>query len=661
MSFHKHLQRIPTLLLAAAALPCAAQRPADFKKSGDFYYTSGNYYSAAVYYQQYLSGGGMRTDGFHPYSVSLAKTGKGKGAASGEGEIQYRLAESYRRIYNYTQSADAYERLLKGKDAAAYPEARYGYALVLRALGRDAEAKTQLEQYVQAGGKNSAAAQVELQGIAFAEGARNNPDARSYTVARMAEPLSGAETNYAAQWSGGGLLFTSTRPDSILLAKGDNAYANRIYTGTPGGAVQALPLAAGEGADQGAASLSPDGNRLYFTRWTYDRGTALSSIFVSQKSGAGWSEPKRLGESVNAAGSNARQPFVTADGQYLLFASDRPGGLGGYDIWATPISGDNFGVAQNLGASVNTPMDEEAPFYHAPSQTLVFASRGRAGLGGLDLFGAKGSLPAGFAPAQNLGVPVNSSKDDSYFSTASPDRLLKGALISSDRGQDACMSLYTVDKQYRQFVAGTVVDCNTQQPIAGAQVQVEGRTGSTGANGAYLVEVPAISNGSLSASKEGYTGAQLALARPAGSDADTLTNPVLCLDIIPQKDTALNEPPARDNSVRFDFAKWSLRPETQVTLDTLAALLQREPSLRIVVTGYTDQVGTDDYNLKLSRDRAQACADYLKRKGIPARRIDVVAKGACCPLQPEKTADGQDDPVAREKNRRVEFDIKLMQ
>ncbi|GAB4094007.1 OmpA family protein [Flaviaesturariibacter terrae] len=660
MTIQQKLTWVPALLLAAAATPCAAQRPADYKKSGDFYYTSGNYYSAAVYYQQYLDGGkGSSTGGFHPYAISLAGAKKaGSGAATGEGEIQYRLAESYRRIYNFSKAAEAYERLLKGKDAAAYPEARYGYALALRAQGKDAEAKTQLEQYLQAGGRNSAAAQLELQSIAFAQNEKANPAARAYNVARLADPINGAETNYAAQWSNGSLLFTSTRPDSAHAAKDGNVYANRIYTGTPGGAVQPLAIANTDGSEQGTATMSPDGSSLYFSRWSYDRGTPVSSIFMSRKSGDSWSEPVRLSEAVNVSGASARQPFVTPDGQYLLFSSDRPGGLGGYDIWAAPINGGNFGAAVNLGASVNSAADDEAPFYHAPSQTLVFASRGRVGLGGLDLYSAKGTVAGGFAGAQNMGYPVNSNRDDSYFSTASPDRLLKGAVISSDRGQDACMSLYSVDKQYRQFVAGKVLDCETQQPLAGARVQLDGRSAATASDGSYTIEVAAYASTNVSASLEGYEAGQASLAKPAG-DVDTLQSPVVCLKALPKDTAAVAEPPARDNTVLFDFAKWSLRPETQVTLDTLAAVLKREGSLRAIITGYTDQVGSDDYNLKLSRERAQACADYLKRQGIPASRIEVLAKGACCPLQPEKTADGQDDPAARQKNRRVEFDIKL--
>jgi OOP family OmpA-OmpF porin len=654
------------IVLGASALPGAAQRSADFKKSGDFYYTTGDYFSAATYYQQYLDGskgGSKTTGGFHPYAVSLqgAKGGKSTAGAVSDAEVQFRLAESYRHLNDHSNAAKAYENLLKSKDAANYKEARLHYAMALRASGKPAEAKAQLEQYLQSGGTNTAAAQRELQAIAFAETAMKDPNARQYTIARMADPVNSAETNYAASWSNGNLVFTSTRPDTALQAKGKNAFANRIYTGTVAGPVSLLPIASADGMEQGAASMSPDGNRIYFTRWSYDRGVPASQIYMSQKSGSGWSEPVKLGGDVNNGG-NSKQPFVSPDGKYLLFASDRGAGMGGYDLYSAPIGADGqAGSSMNMGNGINTSEDEEAPFYHAPSQTLVFASRGHMGLGGLDLYTSKGSLGGSWAAPQNMGFPVNSNKDESYFSTNSPDRLLKGAMLSSDRGDGACMSLYSADKQYHLYISGKVIDCATQQPLAGARVQLDGRSAQTANDGSYVVEISAPKTVGVQASKEGYENGSVQVAAPS-ADQDTLEATSICLKAVvpPTPETPVVEAPAQDNTVLFDFAKYSLRAETQVTLDTLAAILKRETSLRVVVTGYTDQVGSEDYNLKLSRDRAEACAEYLKRKGVAASRVQVVAKGACCPLQPEKTSDGQDIPEARQKNRRVEFDIKLL-
>ncbi|RYY99571.1 MAG: hypothetical protein EOO11_04500, partial [Chitinophagaceae bacterium] len=439
---------------------------------------------------------------------------------------------------------------------------------------------------------------------------------------------------------------------------GRNAYVNTLYTRDAAGSVQRLPVAAAEGMEQGAASLSPDGSKLYLTRWSYDRGTPASAIFVATKAGSGWSEPVRLGAAVNADGANARHPFVTPDGRYLLFASDRAGGQGKYDIWAAPLSGGEPGAPVNLGSSINTADDDESPFYHAPTGTLVFASRGRVGLGGLDLYSAQGAVGGSWAAPQNLGYPVNSNRDDSYFSTASPDRLLKGAVISSDRGSDACLSLYSVDKQYRTFMGGSIVDCKTQVPLEGVQIALDGRGTTTAADGSYLVEVSSETMLSLQATRAGYLDGSFNVKRSPGS-SDTVFNTVLCLDPVAMDTAVAVTPPATDNTVLFDFAKYSLRRETQATLDQLAGILKRERSLRLVISGYTDQVGTEAYNQKLSRERAEACRRYLLGKGIDAGRIEVVAKGACCPLKPETTPDGQDDPAARQANRRVEFDIKL--
>ncbi|TCJ14217.1 hypothetical protein EPD60_09425 [Flaviaesturariibacter flavus] len=651
-----------TALMLAAPLAGAAQRAADLRKSGDFYYNTGDYYSAATYYQQYVDGGksGKPAEGgFRPYGISLAKPSKAttNGAVS-DAEILYRLAESYRRINDHQHAAAAYEQLLQ-KDAAAYPESRYGYGVALRALGKPAEANAQLELYVQGGGRNTAAAQAELRSIAFAESNPATADAQLTRVTRMTEPINSAETNYAAAHTAGGMIFTSSRPDSSLQKAGKNPFANALYIGNSGGSVEKLQVDLGDAAGQGAASMSADGQRIYFTRWRYDRGNTVSEIWASSRKGSGWTAPVKLAAPVNAEGSNAKQPHITSDGRYLLFASDRAGGQGGWDIWMVPMNAAGEpGVAVNAGNVINTMQDEEAPFYHGPTQSLVFASRGHAGYGGLDLFSSAGAPGSAFAAPKNLGLPVNSNKDDSYFSTNSPDRLLKGAVISSDRGGDQCVSLYQVDKTYRQFVAGTVTDCSNNSPLAGARVSVVGKQATTSADGSYLVEVPALKGFSLSAAREGYIDGSLAVPKAERGDVDTLRTAAVCL--VPKvTEPPVAEAPPRDNTVLFDFAKWNLRPETAQTLDTLTAILKREPMLRIVVSGYTDQVGTEEYNQKLSRDRANACRDYLLRKGVAASRIEVQAKGACCPLKPEKTADGQDDPAARQVNRRVEFDIKL--
>jgi outer membrane protein OmpA-like peptidoglycan-associated protein len=164
----------------------------------------------------------------------------------------------------------------------------------------------------------------------------------------------------------------------------------------------------------------------------------------------------------------------------------------------------------------------------------------------------------------------------------------------------------------------------------------------------------------LAASKTDYTGASLSFDKPTDADADTLYNVALCLApvekvVVPDTPIVATEP--KDEQVAlFDFAKYSLTKETGSVLDTLAAILKREKSLGLEILGYTDAVGSTEYNLKLSQQRADACRDYLVKHGVSASKLKSTGKGECCPLKPD-TIDGRDNPEGRKANRRVEFKI----
>jgi outer membrane protein OmpA-like peptidoglycan-associated protein len=136
------------------------------------------------------------------------------------------------------------------------------------------------------------------------------------------------------------------------------------------------------------------------------------------------------------------------DGKTLLFASDKPGGSGGFDLWYAVL--DANGKPEkvvNLGSTINTPSDEQAPFYHEASGTLVFSCNGRVGMGGFDFFYSKGTIDAWGEPV-NFGYPVNSIKDDIYFtSQGSAKNMLENVLLSSDRSAECCLELFTLKKK----------------------------------------------------------------------------------------------------------------------------------------------------------------------------------------------------------------------
>jgi outer membrane protein OmpA-like peptidoglycan-associated protein len=285
-------------------------------------------------------------------------------------------------------------------------------------------------------------------------------------------------------------------------------------------------------------------------------------------------------------------------------------------------------------------------------------------MGGYDLFESRGIIGSSWQEPTNLGYPVNSIKDDIYFFNKGTDKLLKEAFISSDRSSECCLQLLSVTKTYMKYVSGMVVDCKTNQPLASAALKITGADSSiflkTNEQGIYRIELNAFQPLRIVASKENYNDANLQFNQPT-TNVDTLTNPVLCLApkevevvVTPQP-----EPAKQELKAYFDFAKYNLRPETGQLLDTIVALLKREPKLGIEIYGYTDKKGTDGYNMNLSKLRADACKAYLLQNGIAASRMTVIAKGECCEVQSENKADGSDDPGARQANRRVEFKIVL--
>jgi len=113
----------------------------------------------------------------------------------------------------------------------------------------------------------------------------------------------------------------------------------------------------------------------------------------------------------------------------------------------------------------------------------------------------------------------------------------------------------------------------------------------------------------------------------------------------------------RLNNVFFDFDKWDLRPESFVELDRVVKLLKENPTIEIEMSAHTDSHGTDEYNFRLSDNRAKSCMEYILSKGIDANRITSHGYGESVPVAPNANPDGSDNPEGRQLNRRVEFKI----
>ena len=587
MKFNYTPRIVSSFLALAISTSLLAQLPADNLKIADKYYTSGDHFSAIQYYEKYLSGlNGNKKDGFDPYAVQplLKKAGLTENRKS---DVLYRIAESYTTL-NYPQKAEPYYEQIVSGESVSTPEASYKYATTLRSLQKFDKAEQVLSNLLKDYNQKDelyTAASKELESLKYIKAQLAKKDLDLYSVNKDA--LNGSEANYApVLLNDTDILLTSTR-----AGDGKNDKKNKLYLSASGSLSKIdLPL---KYEHIGAASLSKDGQNLYFTAWQITGGAKLPTIFKAKKSGNTWTEPVALPASVNASGFKNQQPFITEDGSTLFFVSNRAGGKGGLDVWSIGLdaNGEPAGEAKNAGDIINTQFDEQAPYYHAASQNLVFATNGRVGMGGYDLFYSKGSVNGGWESAENFGYPVNSVKDDIYFvSKAKSENILESVLLSSDRNADCCLELYAVSKK---------------TPVPPQPPMVIG-----------LVEEPKAEE--------------------------------------PKVETGIAK--VLDN-VYFEYDKYKLLDGSEVSLNEIVRLMKDKPAIKVEIGGHTDNKGSKSYNERLSQQRAQSCVDYIVSQGIDAARITARGYGASKPIAPNTLPDGKDNPEGRAKNRRTEFTV----
>ncbi len=671
-----------SLFVAAAVsiftLSAFAQTPADYLKAAEGYYAKGDYYSAAMYYERFLAGKpGNNTAGYNPYVVKQVSSKTTVASPSSRKEVVYKLAESYRFIKYYSKAEPLYLESIPM--SAEYPLAGYWYAKSLKANEKATEAEMAFNEFL----KNNTTedsftkdAKMELQNIQFAKTELNKKDLYKFKVGKMDGTVNQSGASYAAAvLNDGSVVFTTTRPDTGLATTKENPYTNKLIKAAAENSSfanqQKVELANDKGWEQGVASFSPDGNKMFVTRWATENGKKVSAIYQSDKTATGWATPTKLGDNVNKEASNAQQPFVTADGKSLLFSSDRADGMGKFDLWTVPLDGSfsPAGAAVNLGNTINTAADDESPFYHNPSKTLVFASNGRVGMGGLDLYYAKGNLSAWEAP-KNMGYPVNSVKDDIYYFSNDAKNPWNNAYISSDRSSPCCLELYTFSKiRNKKVISGRVVDCDGSTPISGAIVSAKDMNGktvftkTTDANGKYELVMEDFQDFGFNAEREGYNSKAFGFNAPmdANDDIDAMANPDLCLikppvviDPVPEP-IAVNTPIVLNN-VLYEFNQSKLAPASYTSLDKLVKLMETNSGMAIELSSHTDNIGADAYNQALSLKRAASCVQYLVSKGIDKARIETKGFGESKPIAPN-IKNGKDNPAGRKQNRRTEFKI----
>jgi OOP family OmpA-OmpF porin len=656
------------LLVASACwLPVQSQQVVHGKSPlllADQYFAAGEYYTAAYLYEQYLKspGGNINAAAFTTYAK------KGKAVEGNQNRsrasILYKQAESYRLAHYWVNADSAYKRCTDNNDAL------YWSAVCERSLEKYDAAEESIRKYLSAVGTNGQykeAAEKEWQTLQYIRKQLAAAGAGPVNSSKLNTPGSFEKGAFAVRAvSGNKYLVSSTKTDSAGV-KGVNPHSSRLFYATMknDSLDQLTPVVlpvAGISDNQGVASFTADGLRIYFTKWRKEKGRIVSNIFyIINRGDSGWTEPALLPQ-VNIDGFSSKQPFCSSDGVYLYFASDRPGGSGGFDIWYAPIYEDgSAGSPVNAGSGINTAGDEQAPFYHTSSGTMVFSTNGRPGMGGYDLFSVKGNHGT-WGVTRNMGYPVNSSRDDIYFFAPEDTALLATAIVGSDRGAGCCLENYLIKRSPRnKRLTGLVLDHKDNTPVSDADIVLTGPSGKTwttktDGEGKYLFDTihNEYSNYRISIAKQNYNDTTDVVKINDTAEVDLLTDQLVNTDMyINKKFTFIAENVV---IVYFDFDRSNLKPEAVNKLDSVYNVLMQFPAATLQISAYTDGKGTEEYNKKLSDRRARSCADYFIGKGVDAKRITFESFGACCPLELE-LINGRDNPDGRSRNRRALINI----
>jgi OmpA-OmpF porin, OOP family len=407
--------------------------------------------------------------------------------------------------------------------------------------------------------------------------------------------------------------------------------------------------------NEGTCTVSADGRQIIFTSCQGRKGFGDCDLFESVKTGNEWSVPVNLGAQINSAAWDS-QPSLSADGRVLYFVSDRRGGVGGWDIYVSSKSDDGkWSKAMNMGKVINTPYHEISPFIHANGRTLFFATTGRPGFGGYDIFRSEKEDSVWTEPV-NFGYPINNQDDQfSMFITADSER---GYYSHEETGTHKSSKIYEfyVPEQYRikyrsNVIKGFVRDAKTHDPVRGRielfnllTDQIVSVTHSDSVTGQYLMVLTQGADYALYVNAPGYLFESLNFDYEDNYDPKPV---VIDIDL----DKAGAGAMIVLNNIFFEVDKYDLAPKSKTELDKVARFLIDNPAIKVEISGHTDDTGTASHNQTLSLRRAQAVVQYLSQHSIPAKRLTQVGHGSSRPLKPN------DSDANRQINRRIEFRI----
>ncbi len=402
-------------------------------------------------------------------------------------------------------------------------------------------------------------------------------------------------------------------------------------------------------ANEGAPSLTADGKYLYYTQCELDEGFGGCDIYRVQRIGNNWGPPENIGPTINTKAKET-QPSLSADGQYLYFASSRPGGFGKIDLWVSKKQDDDtWGIPTNLGPSINTPGMDERPFLHPDGRTLYFASDGHPGFGGLDVFFTKKEFGKWTTPT-NMGPPLNNYNDQTGLTVSTDGG--KGFYATGDFVLGNDLNIYAFDMpehgrpEESIILYGKVTDAIHQNGLMATIQASDKKSGEllyqtqTDDNGSFVLSLPSEREVTITTISSGF------LLKEDELKVNAKTVP-LKIDLQPlQKGQSLVL-----NNIYFAKNEADILPSSINALAQLHRFLKANPKTGIEIEGHTDNTGTPTFNLKLSQARAKSVHDELIKMGISSSQLQFKGYGETRPVAENTTDKG------RAMNRRTQVVI----
>ncbi len=407
--------------------------------------------------------------------------------------------------------------------------------------------------------------------------------------------------------------------------------------------------------NEGTCTISADGRQLIFTSCIGRRGYGSCDLFESRKIGEEWTKPVNLGPEINSAAWES-QPSLSADGRMLFFVSDRRGGIGNKDLYISyKLDENKWSRAENLGPKINTPYEEISPFIHVNGRTLFFASNGKPGFGGYDLYRSERENGEWTEP-DNFGFPVNNHEDQfSLFITADGQHGFYSHEDNQKINSSEIVEITVPEElqlRYKSnYVKGIVRDKKTKLPLKSRvelfninKNELTSFVDSDSVSGEYLMVLTQGADYGLYVSRPGY------LFQSLNFNYEIQENLVpVALDVFLEPvETGAS---AVLNNLFFDFNKYELKDKSITEMGKALRFLNDNPRVRVEISGHTDNVGTPAGNLQLSLKRAQSVATYLISHGIASTRIIQKGYGADKPLKPNDSEEN------KQINRRIEFRV----